>query len=61
MWETYQEVIADVDADIAAHLKTMKPKSELPPCLPENGCVDASRTIRVSMCGRRCTWRVEWT
>ncbi len=31
MWEKYQEVIADVDKAINAHLKTMRRQTELPP------------------------------
>jgi len=31
MWEKYQEVIAEVDVAINAHLKTMRRKTELPP------------------------------
>lgn len=31
VWEKYQEVIAGLDGDIAAHLKAMRRQSELPP------------------------------
>jgi len=31
MWEHYQEVIAELDEEIAGHLRTMKRQSELPP------------------------------
>ena len=35
LWEKYQEVIAEVDKEIAAHLKTMRGKSGLPPLPPK--------------------------
>ena len=35
MWEKYQEVIAELDAEIAAHLRTMRRQSELPPLPPK--------------------------
>ena len=35
MWEKYQEVIAEVDVDIAAQLATMRRQSELPPLPPK--------------------------
>jgi transposase len=35
LWEKYQEVIAEVDADIAKQLRTMKKQTELPPLPPK--------------------------
>lgn len=35
MWEKHQEVIADVDVEIAAHLRTMRRSSELPALPPK--------------------------
>ncbi|HKB41177.1 MAG TPA: transposase, partial [Gemmataceae bacterium] len=35
MWEKYQEVIAELDREIAAHLGTMRRQSELPPLPPK--------------------------
>ena len=35
LWETYQEVIKDLDQEIAAQLRTMRRKSELPPLAPK--------------------------
>lgn len=35
MWDAYQEAIADLDKNIAAHLRTMKRQSELPPLPPK--------------------------
>src|SRR5262245_43965524 len=35
MWERYQEVIAELDREIAAHLGTMRRQSELPPLPPK--------------------------
>ena len=35
MWEKYQEVVAELDVQIKAHLKTMKRESELPPLPPK--------------------------
>jgi transposase len=34
LWEKYQEVIAEVDAAIGAHLRTMRRRTELPPLPP---------------------------
>jgi transposase len=35
MWEKYQEVIGELDAVIAAQLRTMRPESSLPPLTPK--------------------------
>jgi transposase len=35
LWDTYQEVIAALDAEIAGHLRTMRRQSELPPLPPQ--------------------------
>ena len=35
MWDHYQKVIADLDVEIAAHLRTMKRESSLPPLPPK--------------------------
>src|SRR5471030_214583 len=35
MWEKYQEVIAALDGEIAAHLRTMRRQTELPPLPPK--------------------------
>jgi transposase len=34
LWDTYQEVIAALDADIAAHLRSLRRQTELPPLSP---------------------------
>jgi transposase len=35
LWQQYQQRIAELDTEIAAHLKTMRRKSELPPLPPK--------------------------
>jgi transposase len=35
MWEKYQEVIGELDGEIAAHLRTMRRRTELPPLPPK--------------------------
>ena len=35
MWDKYQEVIAEVDVEIDAHLRMMKRQSTLPPLVPK--------------------------
>ncbi len=35
MWEKYQEVIGQLDGEIAAHLRTMRRRTELPPLPPK--------------------------
>jgi hypothetical protein len=35
LWQQYQRAIAQLDAEIAAHLKTMRRRSELPPLPPK--------------------------
>ncbi len=35
MWEKYQQVIAEVDTDIAAHFATMRRQTELSPLPPK--------------------------
>ena len=35
LWETYQEVIADLDMEIAAHLRSMAKQTQLPQLPPK--------------------------